>query len=117
MDFGLPDWLDIAKISGLAVLTMAVVQYFKANVPEKYIRYFAVLVGIGLSFACDCYTGAQVRVVRAILNGVMAAVLSDLGYSMLSKKGGSSLLTLPSKSDLDKKNGKSDPVKPPPSNP
>lgn len=102
MDFTLPDWLDVAKISGLAILTMAVVQYFKANIPEKFIRYFAVLVGIGLSFACDCYTGAQIKIVRAILNGVMAAVLSDLGYSLLSKKGGA-LLTLPSKNDMEKK--------------
>ena len=95
-----PKWLDLAKISGIAVLTLAIVQYFKTNLPEKIVKFFAVAVGIALAILSDLYVGESVNWFKAIVNGALAAVLSDLGYTLLSKRGG--LFTLPSKDVLDK---------------
>ncbi len=91
----LPSWLDAPKIAGLAVLILAVVQYFKVSIPDKYIKCFAMAIGIVLAILCELYIGAKIVWVKAILNGAIAAILADTAYGFLSKKGG--LLTLPSK--------------------
>ncbi len=91
----LPSWLDAPKIAGLAVLIMAVVQYFKTYIPEKYVKLFAMGIGVILAILCELYIGAKLIWVKAILNGIVAAVLADTAYGFLSKKGGP--LTLPSK--------------------
>jgi len=97
----LPTWLDVPKIAGLTVLVLAFVQYFKTSIPEKYIRYFAIVVGIILGILCELYIGAKVIWVKAILNGAIAAILADTTYGFLSKAAGGSFV-LPSKSDLEK---------------
>jgi len=96
----LPGWLDVPKIVGLTVLVLAFVQYFKTSIPEKYIKYFALGVGVILGIACEYYIGAKIVWVKAILNGAIAAVLADTTYGFLSKTAGS--FVLPSKSDLEK---------------
>lgn len=93
-----PTWLDMAKISGIAVLTLAVVQYFKSSIPDAYIRYFTIAMGIILAALGDLYAGAKVVWYQVLLNGILAGIVSDLGYAFLSKKGGP--FTLPSKDDL-----------------
>lgn len=96
----MPTWLDLAKISGIAVLTLAVVQYFKSGIPDSFIKYFTIIVGILLAVLGDLYAGAKVIWYQVGINGVLAGIMSDLGYSFLSSKGG--FLTLPSKDDLKK---------------
>lgn len=93
-----PSWLDMAKITGLAVLTLAVVQYLKTNIPDKLIRWFTLAVGICLAILSDLYVGKSVAWFQAIVNGIFAGVLSELGYQLLGKKAG--VMTLPSKRDL-----------------
>jgi hypothetical protein len=97
----LPEWLDAPKIAGLAILTLAFVQYLKGGIPEKFIRYFAMCVGVILSFACEIYIGSKLAPIKAIVNGAVAAVVADFTYGFLSKKGGA--LVLPSKTDLEVK--------------
>ncbi len=92
----LPGWLDAPKIAGLAVLCLAVVQYFKNGIPEKYVKYFAVVVGIVLSFACELYIGSVLNPVKAAVNGLIATVVSDTAYKFLSNSKSQSF-TLPSK--------------------
>lgn len=94
-DISLPSWLDAPKIAGLAVLILAVVQYLKAYIPEKYVKLAALLIGVVLAILCELYIGVQLIWVKAILNGIVAAVLADTAYGFLSKKGGT--LALPSK--------------------
>jgi hypothetical protein len=91
----LPSWLDAPKIAGLAALVLAVVQYLKPYLPEKYVKLFALWIGIILSILCELYIGVELIWVKAMLNGIVAAVLADTAYGFLSKKGGP--LTLPSK--------------------
>ena len=93
-----PPWLDMARISGIAVLTLAVVQYFKSGIPDTWIKYFTIIVGIVLAVLGDLYAGSSVVWYQVIINGVLAGIMRDLGYSFLSKKGG--FLTLPSKDDM-----------------
>jgi hypothetical protein len=97
----LPSWLDAPKIAGLAVLTLMFVQYFKAQIPDKWIKVAAVLMGITLSVACEIYIGATwatLSWVKAVVNGSVAAVASDTAFQFFSNKGGK--FTLPSKSEL-----------------
>jgi hypothetical protein len=94
----LPTWLDMAKIGGIAVLTLAVVQYFKASIPDAYIKYFTIASGIVLAVLGDLYAGSKVIWYQVLINGVLAGIMSDLGYAFLSKRGGA--FVLPSKDDL-----------------
>jgi hypothetical protein len=92
----LPSWLDLPKIAGLSVLSLAVVQYFKTGIPDRFIRYFAVLTGITLSFACEFYIGAVLNPVKAAVNGLIATVTADTAYKFLSNSKSPSF-SLPSK--------------------
>lgn len=98
----LPSWLDAPKIAGLAVLTLIVVQYFKSGIPDKWIKFFSVGIGIALSFACEIYIGAVLNPVKAVINGLIATVTADTAYTFLSPKAGS--FTLPSKTDQASEN-------------
>ena len=93
----LPSWLDAPKIAGLAVLILAVVQYFKVSIPDKYVKYFAMGVGVILAILCELYIGAKIVLVKALLNGIVAAIIADTAYGFLSPKAGT--FTLPSKTD------------------
>ena len=93
-----PPWLDMARISGIAVLTLAVVQYFKSSIPDAWIKFFTIVVGILLAVLGDLYAGSSVVWYQVIINGVLAGIMSDLGYSFLSSKGG--FFMLPSKDDM-----------------
>lgn len=97
----LPSWLDAPKIAGLAILTLMFVQYFKGQIPDKWIKYAAVLMGIALSIACEIYIGATwatLNWVKAGVNGAVAAVASDTAFQFFSNKGGK--FTLPSKPEV-----------------
>ena len=97
-------WLDFERIIGIAILTLAVVQYLKANIPDKFIKVFTILVGVALAVLADLYVGVpKIAWFKDIVNGVLAAVLSDIGYGFLSTKAGA--FTLPSKDDLKKPPG------------
>lgn len=94
----LPDWLDLGKIGQLGIIIMMIVQYIKAQIPDKYIKYVAIGIGILVSILCECYIGgiANIPWIKAIVNGILAAILADTGYQFLSSKGGGNF-TLPSK--------------------
>lgn len=102
----LPSWLDAPKIMGLAVLVLLITQYFKEQIPAKAVRYFAMGLGILLAIVCECYMEAKFSWssatfwAKAILNGAVAAVAADFGYSFLSRKGGLPF-TIPSKKEGD----------------
>jgi hypothetical protein len=102
MDMGLPDWLDMTKIGGLAVLTLVVIQYLKGSIPVKFIKPATLLVGIVLAYLGERYVGSAVVWVKIIVNGLLAGIMSDVGYGLLSNKGGSGTFTLPSKDQLTK---------------
>ncbi len=97
----LPAWLDLPKIGGLAVLVLAIVQYVKQYIPEKWIKLAAIGIGIAASVACECYIGQSFRIVNAVVNGVVAAILADTTYGFLSNKGDGAF-KLPSKTTPNK---------------
>jgi len=97
----LPSWLDAPKIAGLSVLTLIVVQYFKSGIPDKWIKFSSLGVGIALSFACEIYIGAALNPVKAIINGLIATVTADTAYKFVSNSKSASF-TLPSKADITK---------------
>ncbi len=105
MKMDLPSWLDAPKIAGLSILCLAFTQYFKKRVPEKYIPYLALVLGVLISIASEIYIGAAfsgtTSWVKAIVNGVIAAIMADLGYSFLSRTP--TAFTLPSQTDILKK--------------
>lgn len=92
----LPAWLDLPKIGGLAILILAVVQYIKVYIPDKWIKLVAIGIGILASIACECYVGASFRIINAVVNGIVAAIFADTAYGFLSNKGGG-IFKLPSK--------------------
>ena len=92
----LPSWVNIGKISSMGVIVLAIVQYCKVYIPEKWIKLFTIGIGIAISIVGDCCTGGTINWVQTLVNGVLAAVLADTGYSFLSGKGGSTF-KLPSK--------------------
>jgi hypothetical protein len=99
-------WLDFERIIGLAILTLAIVQYIKVNIPDKAIKVFTILVGVVLAILADLYVGvpaAKIAWFKDVVNGILAAVLSDIGYGFLSTKAGA--FALPSKDDLRKPPG------------
>lgn len=102
---GLPAWLDAPKIAGLSVLQMGFVQYFKEYIPEKWIKLFAIGMGIVLSIAMEIYIGSaftgHTDWIKAIVNGMVAVVIGHLGYSFLSTKPTS--FSLPSKTQVESK--------------
>ena len=80
----------------MGVVILAIIQYTKKLLPEKWIPLIAIGIGILISIAAEYCTGGVKNWVLTIINGVLAAVLADTGYSFLSGKGGSNL-QLPSK--------------------
>ena len=96
----LPQWLDMGKIAGVSVIVLAIIQYIKVGIPEKYIKYVAILIGVAVSIASEMYIGKEVIWIKAVVNGVLGAILADTGYSFLSKKPIS--LSLPSKDEIVK---------------
>lgn len=96
MDLPIPTWVDFGKIGGIAFLVLAVTQYCKGWIPDKFIKPFAIAVGLLFAALCECLTKTPVYWATVLLNGIMAAVMADLGYSFFSKKGGVAFL-LPSK--------------------
>jgi len=88
--------LTIAQILILATITEAVTEYLFSSIPtlDKYIKYFAVLVGvvIAFSFNADLFASigltAVVPVVSKTLTGILisrgAGVVNDLLSSLYS---------------------------------
>jgi len=92
----LPSWLDLPKIGALGVLVIFIVQYIKAYLPEKYIKLITIGIGVVVAIGAECYTaGCVASWSKTVINGILAAILADGGYSFLSGKGGT--FTLPSK--------------------
>lgn len=95
------DWMDLfdmTKLGKIAALTLVLVQYLKAMIPETYIKAIAMLIGIGVSVVIDLQLAPTYQnIVSIIVNGVIGAVLADTGYGFLSNKNGS--FTLPTKED------------------
>ena len=92
----LPKWLDAEKIGQLALLVLAVVQYFKQGIPDKFIKYFGMAIGVAVSIICDLYVGKIVWI-QSVFNGMVAAILADTAYGFLSSKQGT--FTLPAKKE------------------
>ena len=93
----LPSWLDLPRIGALGVLTLFIVQYIKIYLPEKYIKLITIGVGVIVAIGAECYqSGCVLSWSKTIINGVLAAILADGGYSFFSNKGGTNL-SLPSK--------------------
>ena len=105
MDFEMPKWLDMQQILGLGVLTLMIVQYLKDSIPTKLIKPATLAVGVLMAFLSDFYVDAlkDIAWFKDITNGLLAGVMSDFGYGLLSRKAGTGLFTLPSKDDLQKK--------------
>jgi hypothetical protein len=102
----LPSFLDIAKITALATLVLALVQYVKDKVPSWAIKpYLQIAFGVGLSLWWDSYVlpaGTpfyMVNWVVVLTNGVLAGIFADLGFNFLSAQPGSPTFSLPKKTD------------------
>lgn len=81
------NFLNMADISQIAVLTVALIQYIKPYVPEKIIKpYIQGVVAIGFSFLIQLYMG-QLNYVSAVVNGMLATLVSESGYQILSTFG------------------------------
>jgi len=84
----LPIFLDVAVISQVAFLVIAVIQYFKNHVPEWLIKpYLQVAIGLGWSFAMAAYTGPITNWVFVITNGILGGLIADSGYQVLNNFG------------------------------
>ena len=92
----LPSWLDIPKILMLSGLVVFVTQGAKEFIPDKWVKFSAILIGIVVSIAFAFYVpSGAISWAKVIIDGVIAGVASWGGYSFLSGKGGA--FTLPSK--------------------
>ncbi len=94
----LPDFLDLSRIAQIGSLLIVVVQYIKKFIPDKYIPYVSMAIGILISFLFE-YKGEKIDIVTGIVNGVLGAVGADTGYLFLSRTK-SPQFTLPSRAEL-----------------
>lgn len=99
----LPDFLDAARIGQLALLVAIVIQYVKDKVPEWFIKpYLQMVLGIILSWLGLAYVSGAVNPflvpwVKVIVDGIVAALVSDFGYNFLVSKPGSPAFSLPTR--------------------
>jgi hypothetical protein len=94
----LPSFLDISKIAQIGALVLVVVQYIKKPIPDKYIPYVSIAIGILISLLFE-YRGAKFDIVNGIVNGVLGAIGADTSYGLLSNSK-SPTFTLPSRAQL-----------------
>ena len=94
----IPTWLEIGKITELAVLVLVVMQYLKTGIPEKLIKPATLVVGVLIAILGYLYAAQAVPWFKAVFNGVLAGIFSDTAYGFLSRKGGT--LVLPSRADI-----------------
>lgn len=85
----LPSWLDLPKIGALGVLVLFITQYIKVYLPEKWIKLITIGIGIIVAIGAECYiAGCVPSWPKTIINGILAAIVADGGYSLFSNKGG-----------------------------
>jgi hypothetical protein len=86
------DSLDIEKIlsfmnmqmlAAIALVLTAWVQFTKVYFPEKFVKLWTLASGIGLSYLIFCCAGIKGNAIAIILHGIVATVLSSLGYELL----------------------------------
>jgi len=84
----LPEFLNLGIISQIVILVVGIIQYFKPYVPEWIIKpYLQIVLGVGWSIAIIAYTGTITNWVFVITNGVLAGLLAEGGYQILSNFG------------------------------
>ncbi len=98
----LPDILDLAAIGKIALVVGFIIQYIKTSLPTWLIKpWLQFALGIFVAWALTVYVDqyATVNWLVLIVNGILAAIVADGGYSFLSNKG-TSTFSLPTKSQL-----------------
>lgn len=94
----LPNFIDLSKLAQIGALVLVVVQYIKKPIPDKYIPYVSIAIGILISFVFE-YNGGKIDIVTGIVNGVLGAVGADTSYGFLNNTK-SPAFTLPSRAQL-----------------
>ena len=104
----LPEFLDLNRITVIAGLILAIIQYVKSKLPDWIIKpYLQLVLGIFLSWWWGAYTlpaGTplwSINWVFVVTNGITAAIFADTGFNFLSAKPGSPAFTLPRKTGID----------------
>mgnify|MGYP001609111770 FL=1 len=96
----LPTWFNLMDLASMGAIVMLIVQYIKGPIPEKYLRYVTLLVGILVSLFSAYLSGKAIDYIQVIGFGILAAVIADGGYAFLSG-GKSPAFTLPSQTQLN----------------
>ena len=92
-----PEWMSLERVGMIAALTLILVQYVKAAIPEKLIPVASLLIAILVAFLFD---QAEINpYVRMVLYGVFATAGADTTYGFLNNSR-SPTFTLPSKGQM-----------------
>jgi len=82
------NFLDVGMITQISILVVALIQYIKPYIPTWIIKpYLQVAAGISFGFLIQRYLGQPLNYVAFIINGVLAAMVSEGGYQVLSSFG------------------------------
>ncbi len=96
-----PAWFNLTDLAAMGAIVMLVVQYIKGPIPEAYLRYVTLLVGVLVSIFSAYLSGKPIAYVSTIGFGILSAIIADGGYQFLSDTT-SKPFSLPSKAEIVK---------------
>ncbi len=79
----LPNWIDLKTLSEVGLLVAIIVQYIKDSVPTYLMRWVVLAIGIVCAYVAALYQAQPLVHIPIILNGVLAAMLANVGYQVL----------------------------------
>ena len=97
-----PAWFNITDLAAMGAIVMLIVQYIKGPIPDAYLRYVTIFIGILVSIFSSYLSGKVLDWVAVIGFGILSAIIADGGYAFLSG-GKSPVFSLPSQDEVNTK--------------
>lgn len=95
-----PAWFNITDLAAMGAVIMLIVQYIKGPIPEKYLRYATLVIGVLVSIFAAYLAGKGINWVSVVGFGILSAIIADGGYAFLSG-GQSPVFSLPSQTQVN----------------
>ena len=95
-----PAWFNLTDLAAMGAVIMLIVQYIKGPIPEAYLRYVTLVIGVLVSLFATYMGGKIINWVAVFGFGILSAVVADGGYAFLSNSGSKSF-SLPSKAEIN----------------
>ena len=95
-----PVWFNLTDLAAMGAVIMLIVQYIKGPIPDAYLRYVTLVVGILVSLFAAYLSAKPIEWVPVVGFGILSAMVADGGYAFLSG-GKSPIFSLPSQAQIN----------------